>query len=145
MKLNFFGSFRIMAMIVSGGAGGVYTVHPLQSISSVADLVATPVLRSNCGTLTTFVLAHPGAAAAGVSFAVIGAGLAGGLFVFARFFGGGPALAALADSVGKGLGGGARGERASLLRVAAPRGAVSQNAAAERFRGLGDGAPSSAI
>ncbi len=85
----------------------------------------------------------PGAAA-GVSFAVIGAGLAGGLFVFARFFGGGPALAALADSVGKGLGGGARGERASLLRVAAPRGAMSQNAAAERFR-ASDAAASSAI
>ena len=88
----------------------------------------------------------PGAAA-GISIVAIGAGLAGGLYVFATYFGGGPMLSSIgssisvsASSVAKSIGI-SSGERASLLRAPGTPTIVTQNVAADRFRGMGSYGP----
>jgi hypothetical protein len=97
-----------------------------------------------------------GAIAAGVIFGLLGAA-ALGVFVYARFFGGGPRVAAAWSAVkgaaGKGAaavtgafsGGNSKAERASLMRAPAASassssgGTTSSAAAAARFAPIGGG------
>lgn len=68
--------------------------------------------------------------------------MAGGLFVFSRFFGGGPMLERIGSSVASSMKSfaGPGGERSSLLRASVPAQVVTQNVAADRFRGMGGSA-----
>lgn len=113
--------------------------------SRTASRSHAPVAPAGAATAAAVGLS-PGAAA-GISIVAIGVGLAGGLYVFATFFGGGPLLSSIGSSISVSAGSVAKsmgisgGERASLLRAPGTPTIVTQNAAADRFRGMGSYGP----